>query len=225
MADTVNAMKYYQKLLLLPSGAIMFYLPAMRQLDIMNNLTYGKRSSFFPTFAIRTSQAASLYWKLGYYRHAARMMDTLLTVNNSYMFGLLWGLHYHLQIGDTAMAKTYLRKLEQMDSTNIVVESFHRIFDLADSLRVEREPRSRSNLRLAIASIYRTLELPETAIDEGERAIGEDHTNINAYFFIALVFSMEHKDVAAEHAYRDARQIDPHNAFALNRIALLTQHR
>ncbi|HLX12714.1 MAG TPA: glycosyltransferase family 39 protein [Bacteroidota bacterium] len=221
MGDTTNAWRYYQRLISLPSGAGVFVYPAMRQLDVMETLARARSSHFLPTQAVHTLQVAILYWRIGYYRHATALLDTLLTMPDTYMFGLLWGLHFNLQMGDTTNAQRFLKKLIATDSSNTVVKSFRTLFAISDTLCASNDPSERCRLRLKIAAIYRDIELPGVSIDEAERAIHEQPSNVDPYLFIATILDGQQKIVAAKRAYEEVLNIDPNNRLATEKLSQL----
>ena len=157
---------------------------------------------------------AAFYWGLGYYGTAYLMLKSQLAVDSTYFTGLLWGWDYGMQRGDTAQAKAYLRNLVGIDRTNPVVQQFSSIDRTADSLRRTVDPTRRSRFHLAIAQAFRTVDLPDEAIDEAQRSLREDPRNIEAWLFQATLFEEKKLPFAARWAYRQALLIDPEHPIA-----------
>ncbi|HMD13000.1 MAG TPA: tetratricopeptide repeat protein, partial [Bacteroidota bacterium] len=168
--------------------------------------------------AVQSYKAASVYWKLGAYHKAAELMNYSLNADTEYFVGLLWGLHFNLQLGDTGIAKKYLSILENMDAKNPVVQTFHQIFLTADSIRNSNERNDRSRFYVAIANLYNKIELFDEAIDEAELALHENPDNADALLLIAQIHEKHSHLSVAEDTYRRVLLIDPNNSVARSQI-------
>ncbi len=208
--DTTRARELYKALMALPQ-TLSYTSLARLQFDAMNFMTTSRRSGMMEERAVTRYKAASLYWKLGYYRRAAEVMDTLLAINSEYFYGLLWGLHFHLQNGDTAVAMRYLGRLGTIDSTNIVGKTFARILTLGDSLGAVSSDSARAAIHLALAHLYFQIDLKEEAIDEGERALACVRDLPEAHLFLAQVYERKGALRAAERLFRKALFSGPRN--------------
>jgi Tfp pilus assembly protein PilF len=62
--------------------------------------------------------------------------------------------------------------------------------------------------------LYRQIDLREEAVDEGERALGEDPASSSAFIFIAQMFELKNRTRAAQRSYEDAYRLDPSNTVA-----------
>jgi tetratricopeptide (TPR) repeat protein len=135
-------------------------------------------------------------------------------VDSTYFSGLLWGWDYGMQRGDTVQAKAYLRNLVRIDNTNPVVVQFTSIDRTADSLRRAVDPVRRSRLRLSIAHSFKSVDLPDEAIDEAQRSVREDPRNVDAWIFQATLFEEKKLPFAARWAYQQALLINPDHPIA-----------
>ena len=169
--------------------------------------------------SLAVTDIASFYWNLGYYGTAYSTLKSQLAIDSTYFTGLLWGWNYGMQRGDTAQAKTCLRLLAGIDRTNPVVQQFTFIDRTADSLRRSGDAGLRSHYHLAIAQSFKTVDLPDEAIDEAQRAVREDPRNIEAWLFQGRLFEERKLPFAAQWAYRQALAIDPQNPTAKAKLS------
>ena len=213
MGDSVNAGKYYEKLFTLPQ-ALGYVGNARMQIQAMRLLAKAQTETFQPGRAVGAYNVASLYWKIGYYKRAASIMDLNFGLTDStYLMGLLWGLHFNLQNGDTGKAKQYLSILQKLDSSNAVVKAFKNILIMGDSLQSAQSPIARSSLHWEIGVQYKLIELNEEAIDEAERALRDDPKNLEAYILMAQMFERKSNLRMTNRIYSQALFVDPGNIF------------
>jgi tetratricopeptide (TPR) repeat protein len=161
---------------------------------------------------------ATFYWNFGYYSEAYALLRDVLKRDSTYFTGLLWGWHYATQLGDSGQAREYLRQLEAIDRANRVVREFRTVTLLSDSLRRASSPVRRSELRLSIARAYESVDLPEEAIDEAQRATREFPSSSEAWLFQARLFEKRNAARAKRHAYQRVLAIDPTNETAVSKL-------
>jgi tetratricopeptide (TPR) repeat protein/4-amino-4-deoxy-L-arabinose transferase-like glycosyltransferase len=200
-------------------GQSTSYIPmASKHLDV----AYAQRqaeSSANPSDRSTTMlDAARLYWSLGYYGQAYTTIRGSLATDSTFFLGLLWGWDYAMQRGDTSQARSYLRQLRSIDRTNAVVQQFTKIEQTEDSLRRSSNPRLRSAFHLSIARSYGTIDLPEEAIDDAQRALLEDPRNTDAWLFQAQLFEEKKVPFAARSAYQHVLELDPMNITAKTKL-------
>jgi tetratricopeptide (TPR) repeat protein/4-amino-4-deoxy-L-arabinose transferase-like glycosyltransferase len=169
--------------------------------------------------ALAMTDLASFYWNLGYYNTSYSLMKDLLAENPGYFTALLWGWHYAMQRGDSSQAHVYLRQLQGIDPSNVVVQNFGIIEQTADSLRRESNPSQRARQRLTIARAYSDVDLPQEAIDEALRALGENPRTVAAWILQAEVLERLKAPRAARDAHRHALEIDSTNALARSKLS------
>ncbi len=220
--DTVRARELYRALMALPQTMSYTGLARM-QFDAMKFIVTSRNSKMMEERAVTRYKAASLYWKLGYYRRAAEVMDTLLRTNSAYFFGLLWGMHFHLQNGDTAVALKYLDRVGEIDSTNVIARSFVEIFRLGDSLHQVRSDSACASIHLSLARLYLLIDLREEAVDEGERALACSSDYPGIQLFLGQVYERKGALRAAERFFRKALFADPRNRSIQSHIDSLHQ--
>jgi len=161
---------------------------------------------------------ATFYWNFGYYHQAYATLRETLRENPTFFRGLLWGWYYGTELGDTTQSALYLRQLESIDRTNPVVQQFHAIASLSDTLRRLSDPVKRGEIRLAIARSYEAVDLPEEAIDEAQRAIRENPSSAGPWIFQGELFERRKAERTARVAYMQALKLDPTNAAARAKV-------
>jgi tetratricopeptide (TPR) repeat protein len=210
MRDSVNAGLYYRKLLALPQTLSHSLLAS--QLFHAMELENEARNSRFPQHASLAMLDASLaYWNNGYYRSAMNLMNEVLAPNSDFFVGLLWGFHYNLQMGDTVRALAYLGRLQEIDSTNIIVKSFGKVVMIGDSLKASSDPTDRSRMHLEIGILYRKIDLPIVDLDEAERALKDNPGNVQALLFMGKTLQDIGRLNSAAVIYRKALTLEPGN--------------
>ena len=210
--DSTGAQFYYDRLFLLPQ-ALGYTIPARLQLQAMRMLIKAEAESFLMSKAVEMGKAADLYWRLGYARRAADIMNSLYKEDTTYFVGLLWGLHYNLQLGDTLLAKKYIVSLKGIDSGNPVVLAFDRILLYGDSLNRTSEVRDLSRYHAEIGSLYTKVVLNEEAIDEAERALRFYPRNLQALLLLGEQFERKNNPRMAIRYFTSAGVYDPNSPF------------
>lgn len=222
--DSTIAKYYYNKLYSLPQ-ALGYIFPARLELEAMDLLNNARRENINSSRAVGIFNAASLYWNMGYYKRAADILNDFLQTDSMYFTGLLWGLHFNLQVGDTNIAKKYFSILNNIESDNPAVMAFDHILQIGDSLRIVQNPLERSRLHYTIANLYYQIELNEEAIDEAEKALGENSRNIEALILMGDVFKRKNNIRMAKRAYQKAIDIDSLNIMVISKFDSLKQMR
>ncbi len=215
--DSLKTRYYYNKLYSLPQ-ALGFVMQARLLIQAQQKLNnaYSQRNAEWK--AVELYEAASVYWKMGYYNLSAQIMNNLFNVDSNYFVGMLWGLHYNMFIGDTIMPVKYLNALKKIDSTNAVVQAFDKIFNLKNNLLHTSEPMERSKIHTEIGSLYKQIELNEESLDEAELAIGEDPENVNAWILMAQIFERKTNLKMAIYTYNKIKDVEPNNRMADSKI-------
>jgi tetratricopeptide (TPR) repeat protein len=217
LGESTRAIQEYRKLFIVPQAGSYILLSRVH-LQAIGALAQAQNPKIYEQGAVQTVVAARLYWSLGYCKRANRLMVDLFKNDSTYFVGLLWGVHFGLQLGDTAQAKDYLARLECLDVTNPVVQVFRHIIAIGDSLRSTTDSHQRIFFHLSIARLYRQIELAEEAIDETQYALRENPTDVDALLFLAKMFEDKSRLGTAEHIYRQVISSEPNNAFVLAKI-------
>lgn len=208
--DSIRVKHYYNKLYSLPQ-ALGFVLPARLQLQALERLNYARSQTNSESRAVETYNAASMYWKMGYYNRAAQIMNELIAVDSSYFVGMLWGLHYNMYIGDTIIPGKYLSALKRIDSSNTVVQVFDKMFVIKDTLRSTIDRAERSRMHVAVGELYKQIEMNEESLDEAEFALKENSTNADAWLLMAQIFERKSNFRMASKAYAEVALLQPNN--------------
>ena len=215
--DVGNCVKYYQRLFTMPQ--VGFYLAtAQFQTEAAEFLQRAESQTITIRRSLAMVDIAIKYWNFGYYQRACSVINAALDSDSTYFVGLLWGFDYSFQLGDSTRAFHYLGQLERIDPKNAVVLAFGRIRSAYDSLGSPLPAKEKSRQHLSIAEQYRIIELDEEALDEAEKAQGEDPTNTAALAFIAKTFEQRFLFRSAGRMYRQIIVFEPGNASVLAKI-------
>ena len=171
--------------------------------------------------SMASTEAAMFYWSFDFPNAAYSTLRTVLNQDSTYFSALLWGWQYAMQRGDTAQAKVYLRRLRTIDRSNPVVQQFSLIEQAEDSLRRTSDSVRRGNLHLGIARSYKSVDLPDEAIDEAQRALRENPRCTEAWLYQAQLFEEQKAPRAARAAFQRALEIDPTNTMAKSRLSTM----
>ncbi|MBI5476844.1 MAG: glycosyltransferase family 39 protein [Ignavibacteriales bacterium] len=215
--DSSEAMKYYSTLYKLPQ-ALGFVFQARLHIQAMEKVLKAEQEKYTPSRGVEYFHASSIYWKLGYPIRAAQIMNDYLKIDSSYFNGLLWGLHYNVQTGDTIQAKKYLDILNNIDSKNQVVQSFTRIFSIFDSIKVKSDSLDKSSFHFLIAEEYKKIELFEESLDESAKAIGLNHGNIDAYLLSSENFEKKNNVRMSRNILYKTISLQPENMRVRSRL-------
>jgi tetratricopeptide (TPR) repeat protein len=210
MHDSANAGTYYRKLLALPQ-TLSHSLLASQLFHAVELENEGHSSRFSQHASLAMLDASLAYWNNGYYRSAMNLMNETLTPNSDFFVGLLWGFHYNMQMGDTARAIKYLERLQQIDSTNIIVKAFRKVVMIGDSIKVCSVPRDRSRMHLEIGMLYRNIDLPIVDLDEAERSLKDNPGNVQALLFMGKTLQDIGRLNSAGILYNKALALEPGN--------------
>lgn len=166
----------------------MYIVLARNNIEAASLLRSAKHTKYYQQKLVETYKAAKIYWDLGYKKRARTLLDTQLEKDSTYFMGLLWGIYFNLQLGDTVRVKDYLGRLEKLDAANQVAVAFKRIISAGDSLHLIHPKIVRSELHTTIAELYFKIKLPEEAIDEAYRALNENKNNKNALQLLSEIY-------------------------------------
>jgi tetratricopeptide (TPR) repeat protein len=152
-----------------------------------------------------------MYWRMGYQNVAVRILNESTAEDSTYFVGLLWGMDFNLQSGDTAKARWYLHALEGIDRSNPVVSGYDSIFTIIDGLRTDISSQQASDMQLHIARIYQAIELPDEACDQAERALALNPRSTSAMILLGQMFESRSKYPAAARWFNAALAVDSSN--------------
>lgn len=195
--DSIRAMHDLQQLYSL-STASSFIDPANLHIQTMNLLLEARRTPSAEQRALLLFSAGRFCWSFGYPHQALRLLQESVQQSPTYFEGTLWAWHVALQLGQQQQAAKYLHQLDAIDSKNVLVQSFHRISLLQDSLQHGHASLKRSSFYASLANEYASIDLPDEAFDAANNALAEDSTNANAANLLLALFEKRHCTLAAE---------------------------
>ncbi|TAK63334.1 MAG: phospholipid carrier-dependent glycosyltransferase, partial [Bacteroidetes bacterium] len=197
-----HAQEYYRILTALPSEIGMYIFPAQKLMQALNALTMAKQLTSPEQRSIQMAEAATEYWKMGYRRKACSIMEELLISDSLYFNGLLWGMHYAIQLNDLSTAKNYAARLQSLDRYNPLVQTYLSIINISDSISATNTNVNLTNFHMRLARLYLSIELPEEALDEAERALGYSPENPETLQFIAAILEKKNLPQIAAKIYK-----------------------
>jgi tetratricopeptide (TPR) repeat protein len=197
--DSLKAEQYLRQLYQSPI-ATSFVAPAQIHIRAMNSFLFAGYISDPLLRAEKIFETSKTYWYLGYPNQAYKLIQQAIQVDSTFFVGLLWAWHYGTQVGDTIGVQKYLMALENIDRDNPIVRSYQRITSHRKNLRSQRNPIERCELYLRLSHEYDSLELSDEAIDEAQRAVGENPTNKTAWLALSNLFKKRHSPFASNRA-------------------------
>ncbi len=151
-------------------------------------------------------ETSRFYWSMGYPTQAKRIIQKAIEADTTNFIALLWALHYSIE--DNKPRLQYLKTLQSLDSSNILVQSFQRILRLRDSIAISKTNQQRSQYYATLASIYNEIGLPAEAIDYAERSIAYDSTNVHRWYLLGSIHEQQNSPIAALKSYKTSTSID-----------------
>jgi tetratricopeptide (TPR) repeat protein len=207
MPDSASAMQDLRELYTSPNST-SYTAPAQVHMYAMRSLLRAQSMSDSVQCAEQLLELGRLYWNLGYSQQAYHMMRHSVELNTQYFVGYLWAWHYGIQVGDTISAKEYLKKLEYIDRDNPIVTGFKVMTACFENLRQTNNHQKRSELHLTLSREYNTIDLHDEALDEAQRAIGEDSKNAEAWRYLAHLFEKKNSPLAVKRALQKASELE-----------------
>jgi tetratricopeptide (TPR) repeat protein len=208
--DSARASQDLQDLYASPKST-SYTAPAQAHIYAMQAFLHSQSISDSARRAEHVHEIGRLYWNLGYYQQAYHMMQRAVKLDTNYFVGLLWALQYSIQAGDTIQAKEYLTRLERIDRENPLVKSYKTVALCQENLRRSNEHKKRSELHLTLSREYNVMNLLDEALDEAQRAIGEDPSNAEAWHHLSGLFEKKNKPLAANRALQKASLLEIHS--------------
>lgn len=205
--DSTPAIANLQELYTSPT-ATSYIAPARIHIYAMNVLLGLKSLHDSTAKADQYYRVARLYWDLGYPRQAYSTVRQAIHCDSSLFIALLWSWHYAIQLNDVAGASSYLSLLERIDRQNRIVQSYRTMTTLYAGLRRERDHLKRSELRIALAREYDSIDLPAEALDNAQRAIAENPSSRDAWETLASLFETRGQPFAAERTRKKLHDLE-----------------
>ena len=152
--------------------------------------------------------AGKMLWDLGCNLQAYHLLQEAVRADSGLFAGLLWAWHFGNQL-HAPESKGYLKRLDALDATNPVVQTFHTVTLLQDSLARITDPDKRGKIFDDISSAYEGIELSTEAFDAAEQAVGESPKNAKFWRYLAALYNKHNNQRGKEKALQKALYLDP----------------
>lgn len=188
--DAEAASAEFERLMALPQVA-SYIFPARYYLSLMKEDLTVRALPAGPERSMRTLDLSRKYWDNGYIFKAREMLTSEMRVDSEFFVGYLWAFHFNFQTGRSGQASYFLGRLDSIDSTNSLVQNFHKLTGLRREVLALPPSPERAAVRLRMAAIYRDIELFDEAYDEGEAAAAEDPGSDAPLLFLADLYNRQ----------------------------------
>jgi tetratricopeptide (TPR) repeat protein len=205
LEDTAHAYQDIQDLYSSPKST-SYITPAQIHISAMEYYLRSQSTNDSILRAEYFSHTAQIYWQLGYPLQAYHMMQRAVESDSNNFMSLLWAIHYGIQTNHTQYSQMYLNRLDRLDHNNPLVKSFENIFSLTEKLHATTERHKRSILHSALSKEYDSIELSEEAVDEAQRAIGENPSDRKTWDHLADLYKKKNKPLAMNQTLQKAKQ-------------------
>ncbi len=163
-------------------------------------------------------KVSSNYWDYGFHQRAFEVLEQALRVDSSFTPGLIFGMAYSIQLGDTARARWYFSRVQKADSNHAMIKPVRRIFSLIDSIRTAKTPSQRVSLELSLAKGYGGIGLRELTIEQSLAVLQEDPNNVGALEVLAQMYDEKNKRLPAMHMLERLVALKPDDRAARERL-------
>jgi len=164
------------------------------------------------------------YWDLGFHKHAVDILNLALKADSNFTPGLIFGMYYALQLGDTAGAKQYAARTLRADSMHIINRPLQRIMAFIDSTRMQKTPEQKIGYQLNIANIEFNIGLRDLSIDQSLAILQKEPRNIGALELLAKCYDIKERNWPAIQVLERLLAINPDDAVARQKLAELRNH-
>lgn len=147
------------------------------------------------------------YWNMGYPTQAARIMNEALHADSTNFIGLLWALHYSIEANKPQ--RSFLKQLDSLEYSNVLVQGFHRILRLRDSLAHAQTSGEKAKLYRTLADIYDAIGLPDEALDNAEKSISFEPLNPDRWLALASLYEKQKALFGAYVLYKKVLTLEP----------------
>ncbi len=154
---------------------------------------------------------AAGYWNLGY-RTQARMLNGLALQQDSTLFpAMIFGMYYALVEGDTMIAKNFLKYAKDAQKDSMLVMTWEKIFSHMDMLKKTRSSTEYAAHCMSISSLFSSLGIVESAIDNALLALRYDTNNLDALKQLAHLYQQKRRYASARNMLERAYKLEPQN--------------
>jgi tetratricopeptide (TPR) repeat protein len=164
------------------------------------------------------------YWDLGFRRRAFEVLRLALQVDSAFTPGMVFGMYYSLQLGDTVGAKRFLSRLQKADSSHIIIKPMRRLFSLMDSVQLAKGVPERIGYQLGLARGYGNIGVRELTIDQTLAILKEDPKNLAALELLATAYDVKDRRWPMIQVLQRILEIKPNHDRARRRLEELQSH-
>ena len=164
------------------------------------------------------------YWDLGFHKHAFDVLRLAFKADSAFAPGLIFGMYYSLQLGDTTLARWYFSQTQLADSSHIMNKPVRKLFALMDSTKMAKTPEQRSGYELSLAKIYFNIGLRELSIDQSLAILQKDPKNAGALELLALCYDAKERNWPAIQILERLLAVKPDSPVARQKLAELKSH-
>ncbi|MCX6133929.1 MAG: glycosyltransferase family 39 protein [Ignavibacteriales bacterium] len=164
------------------------------------------------------------YWDLGFHKHAFDVLQLGLQADSAFAPGLIFGMYYSLELGDTTGARTFSSRTQLADSNHIMNKPVRRIFALMDSTRMAKTVEKRIGYELSLATIYYNIGLRELSIDQSLAILQRDPKNAGALELLAQCYDAKERNWPAIQILERLLAVKPDSPVARQKLAELKSH-
>ncbi len=185
--------------------SLMYAEEAAVHRQIIRRLADAPRMSSPSACADEYFRAGGSCWSLGYRFRARELLRQSLMQDSAYFPALILGIHFALVEGDTNEARLYLARAASFQHDNPITTTVTRLFMEFDSLK--RSDRSRHYA--ALSSLYSSLRITESAIDNALLAVGENPGSAGAWKSLSELYLQRRRYAPARRALERAASLSP----------------
>jgi tetratricopeptide (TPR) repeat protein len=164
------------------------------------------------------------YWDLGFHKHAFDVLRLAFKADSAFAPGLIFGMYYSLQLGDTTQARWFFSQTQLADSGHMMNKPVRKLFGLMDSTRLAKTPEQRNGYELSQAKIYFNLGLRELSIDQSLAILQRDPKNTGALELLAQCYDIKERNWPAIQILERLIAAKPDSPIARQKLAELKSH-
>lgn len=204
--------------------SLMYAEEAAAHRQIIDRLTIAQKISSRSERADEYFKAGGLCWNLGYRFRARELMRQSLGEDSTFFPAMILGIHFALVEADTAEAQAYLSSAESVQQDNVITKNVAALFMEFDSLKGSSSRAERSRHYDAISSLYSSLRLTESAIDNVLLAVREDPENGEAWHSLSALYIQRRRYGPARTALERALALKPGDQLARRSLQEVLGH-
>jgi len=155
------------------------------------------------------TNAAFMYWELGYRRRAREILDSALATNPSFSPALVFDSYFRLEMGDLNGAAGAVRILTNRDPGHPMVAPLKELIACTDSLAARPPTAHQSRLLLRRSQAFQAMGLIDNSVDDMVRLLEKDRRNAVALRRLAEFYITKRRIEPALRTIARLAEIDP----------------